>query len=261
MEERAARRQRNRLLPGLVILYLLALALISLVAGFYSQQPSLPLPAYTASQDIATLTPTPVDVITPLPTTTPDYLVTLKETAVAIAGTLPTASPYPDWPQEKAVGFQMEDLMRRAYGTAVALYPRPPGYQPPLPETPATSPIPIPTEPIRPAGAGTLYDDGFDAVYSKQMRIASKWWETIGGQTLIVLAGRGFGNRDAQQGLLVIIVEDATHSVIAGPDVYLTPTRHGYAQVIDAEGERLTIRTEDGTLFYFEVPSRRWVNP
>ncbi len=148
--------------------------------------------------------------------------------------------------------------MKRAYATANVLDPTPPGYHIPYPPTSA---VPVPTEPIRPLGAGTVYDDSFDPVFSKQMRIANKWWEPVGDGTLVVLAGSGYQIRDAQQGGLIIVMEDAQHKLTGSTESYLTPSRHGYVQVVDAVGERLTLRAEDGTLFYFDVPSRQWVSP
>jgi hypothetical protein len=54
---------------------------------------------------------------------------------------------------------------------------------------------------------------------------------------------------------------DTEGAVIGGPDTYNTPTQAGAVQVIDAVGERLTLKAKDGTLFYFDVPSRQWLNP
>ena len=41
---------------------------------------------------------------------------------------------------------------------------------------------------------------------------------------------------------------------------YLTPTKHGAVRVVDAVGEVLELEAEDGTTFYFDVPSRKFLD-
>ncbi len=192
---------------------------------------------------------------------TPDYLQTLKVTAIAVAATLPTASPYADWPADKAMGFQQQDLMRRAYGTAVALYPPPQGYQPPLP-TALTTVLPVSTEPIRLAGAGEIYDDSGEGEFAKMLLIANQWYTTDSNRNIFVYAGSKFQRDDPQQGeILVVVYDSTTHQIVSSPTLYMTPMRAGLVRVIAAVGERLTLRAQDGTLFYFDVPTRQWIGP
>jgi hypothetical protein len=136
------------------------------------------------------------------------------------------------------------------------------GYHPADLFTPVVDLTPEPTEPIRAAGAGVIYDDGWSTLFGKQMHIVNKWWETVGTRMTIVCAGGTFPPEDTLQGKVLAAIEDTTtHAVVSGPDFYLTPSRHGLVRVIDAVGERLTLRAADGTLFYFDVPSRQWVAP
>jgi hypothetical protein len=213
-------------------------------------------------------TETPIPALTAVAGTTPAITATavystaaLLATAEALASVLPTASPDLGLPDNKAVGFQRNDLWNRAIRTAIALYPPPLGYHPPDLFTPVAHLTPLPTEPVRPAGAGSLYEDGWGGDYSKLMVIANQWWETVDAHNLFVYAGRNARTDPLQGQLLVAVYDSATLALVRGPDFYLTPSRHGLVRIIDAVGERLTLRTVDGTLFYFDVPRRQWVAP
>jgi hypothetical protein len=61
--------------------------------------------------------------------------------------------------------------------------------------------------------------------------------------------------------VLVEVADATTHAVLQGPDLYKAPGQAESIEIIDAVGERLTLRADDGTLFYFDVPTRQWVNP
>ena len=52
-----------------------------------------------------------------------------------------------------------------------------------------------------------------------------------------------------------------TQSVGTSFGSYRTPRRVGPIRVTDAVGERLTLHADEGTLFYFDVPTRQWVTP
>ncbi len=244
--------------PGIMIGAALLMVALGLVVTRTTQPPALSVPAYGASPAAATATGTS-PVPTAAGTATQGYLDGLRATAVAIAATLPTASPLPGWPVDKAADIQQRDLMGRAYATANALDPTPPGYRIPHPPTSA---VPKPTEPMWSAGAGVIYDEAGPTEFDKQVHIVNFWWETMGDERLLVCAGRTLSLTEPSQGAILIALENAaTGSIIGTPQMYPTPSRQGYVRVIDAVGERLTLRAEDGALFYFDVPSRQWVSP
>jgi hypothetical protein len=250
---------RNPRKAPLVAAIAAGLALIVLVS-VWMPPPRPALPAYRVPQATGIANPPSM----PVPGTTPTGAYSeegLLATAEAIASTLPTASPDLGLPDNKAVGFQRNDLWNRAIRTAIALYPPPLGYHPPDLFTPVAHLTPLPTEPVRPAGAGSLYEDGWGGDYSKLMVIANQWWETVDAHNLFVYAGRNARTDPLQGQLLVAVYDSATLALVRGPDFYLTPSRHGLVRIIDAVGERLTLRTVDGTLFYFDVPRRQWVAP
>lgn len=144
--------------------------------------------------------------------------------------------------------------------TALALDPPPPAYS-----IPNATPVswPTPPVPMRTAGAGVLDDEAGGGEYSQQIRMVNAWWENLPGQrSLVVIAGTAGGEGDVPQGAILVVLQDiTTHTKIGDPTIYLAPTNNRYVRVIDAVGERLTLRSEDGTLFYFNLPTRQWVKP
>lgn len=147
--------------------------------------------------------------------------------------------------------------------------PTSPNYYP-LTESPDTSPAPAPG--IRTAGAGFVSDEApvmSSIFYSmlnekgeKPIHIANEWWKVTGDRSLIVLAGSEAKRFDPEQGKLVIItVEHKTQKLLINYPTYLTPGRHGYIRVTDAVGERLTLKAQDGTFYYFDLPTLSWANP
>src|SRR5205085_1528877 len=127
-------------------------------------------------------------------------------------------------------------------------------------DTPPPTPV-LPTIPPDIAGAGFLIPAGcnMEPAY-KGMLISAppRWAEGFGDQMITVCAG--VSKTDFQQGV-VMVAQGDVRRLIRGPDDYLTPIRAGALTIIGAVGERLTLRTDNGTLFYFDVPTRQWVNP
>ena len=48
---------------------------------------------------------------------------------------------------------------------------------------------------------------------------------------------------------------------LPGGGVYPTPVKAGPVTIVDANGEQLTLATQDGHVFYFNGASRKYVNP
>lgn len=107
----------------------------------------------------------------------------------------------------------------------------------------------------RAAGAGRLIEGGLSPFCGTCFVLENVWYETVAGKMIAVYAGAlpdnpGASSRPASQGMVMIIGE-------AG---YPTTTRVGPVRIIDAQGERLILKAEDGTTLYFDVPGRRFVS-
>ena len=193
-----------------------------------------------------------------LPTAPPTWDRHAFNTMVAAVMTaLPTASPFPGWPPEKAFRDQYTDAYIRAASTIAAQYPIP---VEPLP-TITPGPHPNVSFPTQVAGAGIIVPVGCGMEYKAWVRSSSRWSELVNNRVVVVCAGSSPHLGLHNQGAIMVETTDTEGAVIGGPDTYNTPTQAGAVQVIDAVGERLTLKAKDGTLLYFDVPSRRWVNP
>jgi hypothetical protein len=85
--------------------------------------------------------------------------------------------------------------------------------------------------------------------------------ERLSDRNIGVFAGGDGYAGDPTQGLLVVVVKTPDRVPIGPVETYRTPMKAGPVEIIAAVGERLTLRAEDGTRFYFDVATRQWVNP
>jgi hypothetical protein len=90
--------------------------------------------------------------------------------------------------------------------------------------------------------------------------ISQNRWEEITG-TLGILVCAGSTHYPPRAQVLIEVDDATTHAVLQGPDLYDAPGQAESVEIIDAVGERLTLQADDGTLFYFDVPTRQWVTP
>ncbi len=95
--------------------------------------------------------------------------------------------------------------------------------------------------------------------------IENQWWETIGSHSIRVYAGakRGDGVNDLPkpwQGIVFVVVVGPDSTRLPGGGTYETPKKVGAVKIVDAQGQRLVLKAEDGTLFYFDVPTRQFVS-
>jgi hypothetical protein len=128
----------------------------------------------------------------------------------------------------------------------------------PVPTVPTTStPIP-PTATPRYAGAGIIVDGPFPPAPSEKFRYRNYWYEVRAGQPITVYAGVEGSKGDRLQGIIQVV--DSRRSSQAA-QYYRTPTKSGYVQIVGADGEKLRLKTWNGTEFVFDVPNRRWLTP
>ncbi len=162
------------------------------------------------------------------------------------------------------------------------LPPPPPGHILPTPPVRVTvAPMSVAFPPITdsdaiPAGAGMIVIRPSTG-YGAQYRIGNMWIEDIhNGRTRIeVEAGVENGSDGLPSAQGIVIVEIWQRPVISNSvgvnriweGVYPTPAQTGFVKIVSAVGERLTLQSERGTTFYFDVPSHQfvpsmaWVNP
>lgn len=159
-----------------------------------------------------------------------------------------SASPTSELPPEKATIEQMELETQQAstqtpYWIAT-VWPSP---------TPGPTSTPdLSYVPHREAGAGIIISDTA-SVPGWPLAVYNVWYEIPRG--IQVFAGV---TDDPTQGAIAILTP---YTDIFDPEVYLTPLKAGMIQVADAQDERLILSSLDGsTIFYFDVPSRQFVD-
>jgi hypothetical protein len=190
-------------------------------------------------------------------------IVAMQATLVAVVDSMPTYTPYPHAPgiTEKVEGEQRTELIQVARKTVTAMMHITPAPEPPSTPEPPLTPYPGPR--TETAGAGAIVYNNFCGT-DKLISARNKWREYIGTRILTVCAGRTYLNPQAgpQQGALLIEDYDKqTNTILTGPDLYTVPIEVAWVEVVDAVGERLTLEADTGALFYFDVPTRQWVNP
>jgi hypothetical protein len=139
-------------------------------------------------------------------------------------------------------------------------HPPPPSL--PYPQLLATPSTPIaPAEPIpsRPAGAGTIVEAGDHS--SKIAIVENVWIEGSGSSQITVVAGalraeRDNGRLDLSQGFVEVRARTGTTHPSGR---FLTPLAVGPVRIVDAVGEVLTLQASNGTQFYFDVASGRYL--
>jgi hypothetical protein len=168
----------------------------------------------------------------------------------------PTESPwYSSIPpgDERNYVLKMEQLSSSVL-TAVALTP--------LPGTPTpTASIP-PTATPNYAGAGIIVDGPFPPAQSETFRYRNYWYEMQGGERISVYAGVEGSKGSRVQGMIEVdITSPDGKRQLQAAVYYRTPTQSGYVEVVGADGEKLHLRTWNGTEFVFDLPSHQWLKP
>jgi hypothetical protein len=136
--------------------------------------------------------------------------------------------------------------------TAVALTP--------VPGTPTPTPSIPPTATPHYAGAGIIVQGLFPPAQSETFRYRNYWYETKAGEHITVYAGVEGSKGSRVQGRIEVEVTSSDgNRGLQAPVYYKTPTESGYVQVVDANGEKLRLRTWNGTEFVFDLATRQWV--
>ncbi len=127
---------------------------------------------------------------------------------------------------------------------------------------PTTTPFPSQFDqpPSTPAGAGIIIDSLPTASIGKLIgvRIANLWSEETGDRKIIVYAGSDW-NDDAQ-GIIFVAQVTLSGDILPDGGYYITPDKTGALRIISAEGERLTLLSQNGDTYYFDVPGQTFVS-
>ncbi len=100
---------------------------------------------------------------------------------------------------------------------------------------------------------GILEEGGADFYYpTYDVIIYNKWQDVVNenGEWGLVYAGSMY--TDPTQGLVLIPSQPV--------QIYLTPIKAGSVRIVAVQNLRLTLISENGTTFYFDVPGRRFVD-
>jgi hypothetical protein len=147
------------------------------------------------------------------------------------------------------------------------VYPARLSNTPPDSTLPPSTPVVV-AVPSQVAGIGIIYNTdqvGIGVALDLPSQLGSfvnEWDAQINGQYIQVFAGTKSSPAESERakGVVVIRITDRHYNTL-DLVAYEPPLARGVVRVVDAVGERLTLQAADGTLFYFDVPTRQWVNP
>lgn len=118
--------------------------------------------------------------------------------------------------------------------------------------------------PRRTAGAGIIIFGVVSRISPTTFYQTNTWYEKKGDSYIYVFAGANRasdGSGDLSDGTIFIDILNNKRDFIPGGGVYPTPIKAGPVTIVDANGEKITLSTQDGHVFYFDVDSRKYINP
>ncbi|MEJ2601007.1 MAG: hypothetical protein P8Z00_21930 [Anaerolineales bacterium] len=115
---------------------------------------------------------------------------------------------------------------------------------------------PSPTLPITPFPTGIINSNIKQKASGKLLGLDTQnvWVGLVAGNEADVTAGALLS--DPEQGAIYLVVSIPRDGVM---EQILTPTKHGAVRVVSEQHNRLTLVSNDGTVYYFDVPARRFV--
>jgi len=111
-----------------------------------------------------------------------------------------------------------------------------------------------------PAGAGILTDqvgDPIEYMVGDFQPLGYAWYKALGGGEFIIVHA-GEDARDPEQGVVIVLRSGTIWHPIGSH--HLTKTRTGGLLIVDAQGDRLILRSLSGITYYFEVSAGRFVD-
>ena len=194
--------------------------------------------------------------------------------AVALTGCLPSepATSSPPVPTNTLVSTMLPDKFIQETQTQQAhlLTPSPgPGtLKPPVPTIvpQATAFLPDPSD--TPLGAGALFT-GSGPFSSQSFYLESQWYEDVDAGNRRIFVGVGSiglagASKPTDQGVVFVAeakwVDGNVVFLEGAKGEYQTAQAAGSLHITDASGARLVLESSKGTVFYFDVPSRQFVD-
>src|SRR5438105_8381785 len=119
----------------------------------------------------------------------------------------------------------------------------------------------------RPLGIGILGDEPMLGLPCGAIHTKNYWRGEVGGQSTHVCAG--YNKEDPDQGLIVVVrwpskpptPRNLEDGVIPEGGIFQPPTRAGVLVITNMVGNRLTLSSQNSTIFYFDLATLQWVNP
>lgn len=117
-------------------------------------------------------------------------------------------------------------------------------------------PVTFPTVQVTPKPPGTAEGAFINASGRKLgLNTQNGWHGFVGGNKVDINSGALLD--DSDQGAIYLFVEIPRSGI---GELILTPTKHGGVRVVSEQHNRLTLVSTDGTVYYFDVPARRFVD-
>lgn len=128
------------------------------------------------------------------------------------------------------------------------------GYQNPAPKDPiAAAPTPGPAYQY-PTG---IINDGEAPLLAEEITIINRWQGPINGDLWIIYAG-SYVN-DPNQGLVVLsVLSDKQVNLVT--EKFLTPTKAGAVKIVGIYNQRISLATNTGYSFIFDIPLKSFIN-
>lgn len=190
--------------------------------------------------------PTPLE--SPLATPTPNWLAT-RQAAKQLEATWLSRTSSPE-KKETARAMATNDAATASFHTP--------------------QPTVFPTMAGTPAGAGTIVGGVAGPFSTISYSIQNRWYEDTEGGSVRTNVWAGAISKPeggaGQQGLVMVdvlrmyTIGNVTRTGLVESTHYLTPCPVGSLRIVGAVGERLRLRSTSGATFYFDVPTRSYVN-
>jgi hypothetical protein len=101
-----------------------------------------------------------------------------------------------------------------------------------------------------------IYDDQRVKISAALIFIEAQnaWGGFIDGYRFSLYAGSK--QSDPEQGIIGLVINIPNSQTI---DQFVTPSKHGAIRVVTEQNNRFTLAATDGTMFYFDLPTRQFV--
>ncbi len=152
----------------------------------------------------------------------------------------------------------------QSYNTRLTPKPMSPAVQTLV--APRTWVAPTPVFQRTPAGAGTILDYTSPAVFGPMYAIENSWVLDTQDKRYMVSAGarREEGHpqpKSATQGVVIVQVWTRSGDFLPEGGMFNVPVKNGRSvKIVSAQGQRLILKTDNGTTFYFDLPARQFVS-